>query len=226
MCEGGSFVASIHIGREKTVWRIKEESEERHMGLSSYDDIDSTFLEMMGTTLEIIFGGNRHRNVLWIVVREQSLVLILARVMIRQEVNGWGAGCILTDEFCRALHVLIIGIHTNNQWNAEENGRLSSSISFKGSHEHLNVLQDGFVGHTCETTVRFGIHVLQIYQHQFATTCHTFHHIGVSVKRSIYRAMEASSPEFVEQFANVVGMHQRLSVLPYSIRDRKSRVPS
>jgi hypothetical protein len=58
MCEGGSFVASIYNGREKTVWRIKEESEERHMGLSSYDDIDSTFLEMMSTTLEIIFGRN------------------------------------------------------------------------------------------------------------------------------------------------------------------------
>ena len=63
---------------KKTVWRINEESEERHMGSSSDDDIDSTFLEMMGTTLEIIFGGNRHRDVLGIVVGEQSLVLILA----------------------------------------------------------------------------------------------------------------------------------------------------
>ena len=95
--------------------------------------------------------------------------------------------------------------------NAEENGRLSPSISLKGSHEHLNVLQDGFVGHTCETTVNFGIHVFQIDQHQFATTCHTFHHIRVSVKRSIYSAMETTPPEFVEQFANVIGVHQRFA---------------
>ena len=58
MCEGGSFVASICIGREKAVWSRNEESEERRMGLSSDDDIDFTFLEMMGTTLEIIFGRN------------------------------------------------------------------------------------------------------------------------------------------------------------------------
>ena len=118
-------------------------------------------------------------------------MLVLAHIMVRQQVYLTRLPVESCQEFCCGFDIIFVRIHPFNKRNT--NPKLSTEFA-----QQTYVFQYSFVADTRIEPVLFRIHVLQINKEKLALLCNSLYHLCIGIQRCINAAMETSFTQFFE----------------------------